>query len=156
MLIRISLSAAELNVLQDNNCLGCCPTASCTRILEAFKRCSFITHFSFASLFLPPIHSLSLSRCCTSRAKLICENKLSSQMSSVFFPQGSSKRFFGSRWQGDIGRGVEVRGERKWHSICTRMFGHMECRFRGGLFSFISQSIKHHLLCHFTHSHVSN
>jgi len=52
MLIRESLSAAELNVLQDNNCPDCCPTASCTRILESFKRCSFITHFSFASRFL--------------------------------------------------------------------------------------------------------
>lgn len=36
----------------------------------------------------------------------------------------------------------------------ARMFGHMECVW--GLFSFISHSIKHHLLCDFTPSNVSN
>lgn len=112
-------------------------------ILEAFKRRTFITHFSFAPV----------------GPELICENKLSSQMSSVFFPKGCCQVKWEDVWQ----------GQRKRHSICTRMFGHTECQFawdgrdqgrhgkeRWNLFSFISHSIKHHLLCHFTHSHVSN
>lgn len=87
-------------------------------------------------------------------------------MSSVFLPKGCCQVKLET-----------TEGEER-HSICTRMFGHTECQSGwpeegqgktrrcptqwfvvGGecsLFGFISHSIKHHLLCHFTHSHVSN
>lgn len=81
--------------------------AELLHILEAFKRRTFITHFSFARV----------------GPELICENKLSSQMSSVFFPKGCCQ----VKWETTGGIGdVAVPEER--NSICTRMFGHMECQ----------------------------